>query len=321
MPLPTVLVTEVIRSTHQGQFHGGAHLVNLETGESRKVLSWDDGTIAFDGRGGMRGLRGIAFHNNEIYIAGTDELFVFDQNFNRLRSFPCANLTQCHEICINDHTLYLTSTKRDAILEFDLQAQAFTVGLLLVAKPVQRQVKRKLVTEIAFHTEPFDPHTENGPPIRDLFHINNVFAEQGRLFIAGVRLHEVLELFPDGSTKSFGKVPDWTHNARPFRTGLLYNSTEQDAVVWGDKTGRALVSLKIPKFPDAQLINANLPRDIARQGFGRGLCVTPEGLIIAGSSPSTIAVHDPVARKTLKKVNLTMDVRHAPHGLEIWPFA
>ncbi len=320
MPLPTVLVTEVIRSTHMGQFHGGAHLVNLESGESRKVLSWDDGSIDFEGRGGMRGLRGIAFHNNEIYIAATDELFVFDQDFKQRRSFPCANLTQCHEICTNGETLLITSTKRDAILEFDLTTQAFTVGHLLIGKPVQKQVKRKIVTEIEYRTEQFDPHADNGPPIRDLFHINNVFAENGKVFLGGVRLNDVLELSPDGTTRSMGKVPDWTHNARPFRTGLLYNSTEADAVVWGDKSGKALVSLKIPKYPDAQLVNANLPRDIARQGFGRGLCVTDDGLIVTGSSPSTIAVHDPVARKTIKKVNLTMDVRHAPHGLEIWPF-
>jgi hypothetical protein len=318
--LPTVLVTEVIRSTHMGQFHGGAHLVNLETGDSTKVLSWDDGSIDFEGRGGMRGLRGIAFHNNEIYIAAHDELFVFDNNFNKLRSFPCENLTQCHEIAASETTLYLTSTKRDSILEFDFEKQAFTKGHLLVARQVRKQIKRKVVTETEYSTEPFDPSANPGPPVHDLFHINNVFVDSGRIFIGGVRLSAVLELLPEGATKQIGKVPDWTHNARPFRTGLLYNSTEQDAVVWGDKNARPLVSLKIPKYPENQLENANLPRDIARQGFGRGLAVTDTGLIIAGSSPSTITVHDPVARKTIKKVNLTMDVRHAPHGLEIWPF-
>jgi len=318
--LPTVLVTEVIRSTHMGQFHGGAHLVNLETGDSTKVLSWDDGSIDFEGRGGMRGLRGIAFHNDEIYIAAHDELFVFDKSFNKTRSFPCPNLTQCHEIATDGKTLYLTSTKQDSILDFDLERQAFTRARLLTARQVQRQVKRKTVTELEYSTTDFDPMAADGPPPVDRFHINSVYCEGGKVYIGGVRLNDVLELKPDGTTRSVGRCPDWTHNARPFRTGLLYNSTEQDAVVWGDKSGKALVSLQIPKYPENQLVNANLPRDIARQGFGRGLCVTEKGLIIAGSSPSTIAVHDPVARKTIKRVNISMDVRHAPHGLEIWPY-
>lgn len=320
MPLPTVLMTEVIRSTHVNEFHGGAWLINLESGESNMVLSWSDGTINFEGRGGMRGLRGIAFHNNEVYIAAHDELFVFDQHFNKLRSFPCRNLTQVHEICSDGRTLYLTSTKQDSIVEFDLNEQKFTRARLLVGQKQQVAGKRGPVVQMAYRTVDFDPFTDNGPPPVDAWHINNVWCEAGKVYIAGVRLRQILELHDDGRVTPYADVPEWTHNARPFRVGCLYNSTEQDAVVWGDKKGKALVSIKVPKHTESQLVNANLPRDIARQGFARGLCVTRDGLVIAGSSPSTIAVHDLMAKKTVKRVTVTMDVRHAPHGLEIWPF-
>lgn len=313
-------MTEVIRSTHMGQFHGGAWLIDLESGDAEKVLSWDDGTIDFEGRGGMRGLRGIAFHNGEIYIAAHDELFVFDQKFNKLRSFPCPNLTQTHEICSDGSTLYLTSTKRDSIIEFDLAEQKFTRARLLIGQRQQVRGKRGPVVQMVFRTREFDPFMDDGPPPHDLYHINNVWCEGGRVYIGGVRLTQILELKDDGSVVPYAPVPEWTHNARPFRMGCLYNSTEQDAVVWADRKGKALVSMKVPHHPEGQLVNANLPRDIARQGFARGLCVSESGLVIAGSSPSTIAVHDLIARKTIKRVTVTMDVRHAPHGLEIWPF-
>ncbi|MCE7968975.1 MAG: hypothetical protein DYG94_09560 [Leptolyngbya sp. PLA3] len=313
-------MTEVIRSTHMGQFHGGAWLINLESGQADMVLSWSDGSIDFEGRGGMRGLRGIAFHNSEIYIAAHDELFVFDRDFNKLRSFPCRNLTQVHEICSDGRTLYLTSTKQDSIVEFDLSEQKFTRARLLVGQKQQVMGKRGPAVQTVYRTVAFDPLTESGPPPQDLYHINSVWCESGKVYIAGVRLTQILELHDDGCATPYADVPEWTHNARPFRMGCLYNSTEQDAVVWADKRGKALVSMKVPKYAESQLVNANLPRDIARQGFARGLCLTSDGLVIAGSSPSTIAVHDLIARKTVKRISVTMDVRHAPHGLEIWPF-
>jgi glutamine cyclotransferase len=64
----------------------------------------------------------------------------------------------------------------------------------------------------------------------------------------------------------------------------------------------------------------NVPKDHARQAFGRGLCMTKEGLAIGGSSPSTITAYDLESGKIIKSLNLTMDVRNSIHGLEIWPF-
>ena len=60
---------------------------------------------------------------------------------------------------------------------------------------------------------------------------------------------------------------------------------------------------------------------IARQGFGRGLCVINDHLVAAGSSPSTISVFDLTSGNTVFSVNFSMDIRNAIHGLEIWPYA
>jgi hypothetical protein len=50
------------------------------------------------------------------------------------------------------------------------------------------------------------------------------------------------------------------------------------------------------------------------------MCVLGEGLIAGGSSPATVSVYDLNNSKTLKTINLTMDVRNTIHGLEVWPF-
>ena len=77
----------------------------------------------------------------------------------------------------------------------------------------------------------------------------------------------------------------------------------------------------VPDFPREQL--TGLGRDtthIARPRFGRGLCVVRDGLVAAGSSPSTIALHDLESGETALSARLSTDVRNAIHGLEVWPY-
>jgi hypothetical protein len=59
---------------------------------------------------------------------------------------------------------------------------------------------------------------------------------------------------------------------------------------------------------------------IARQSFARGLCTIDDNVIASGSSPSTITLHNVDTMKTTLSVNLSMDIRNAVHGLEVWPF-
>jgi hypothetical protein len=43
-------------------------------------------------------------------------------------------------------------------------------------------------------------------------------------------------------------------------------------------------------------------------------------VVAGGSSPSTVSVYDLAANQRVLSVNLSMDVRNAIHGLEIWPY-
>ena len=77
----------------------------------------------------------------------------------------------------------------------------------------------------------------------------------------------------------------------------------------------------MPVYEEAELEHAELADGrLARQGFARGLCVINERLVAGGSSPSTITVYDLDAETEVARVNFSMDIRNAIHGLEIWPF-
>lgn len=307
--LPVVLATTVVRSAHEGASHGGAYLVDLETGRQRQVLDWNDGSIDWEGRGGGRGLRGIAYRGEAIFIAASDEVFVFDRSFRRLRSIRNPYLKLCHEIVIADDRLYLTATGFDSILVYDLAAERFVAGYCLKLDPAGR---------VQFRA--YDPEAPGGPEKRDTTHLNNVHVEDGAIYVGGLHLNRLVAI-RDGKAGAHARLPLATHNARPFRGGVLANFTGADSVAWFELDGRVKLSLAVPRYAAETMTHTDLPADYARQAFGRGLALLDENHVVGGSSPATLTVYrlDPPA--AVKSITLSRDVRNAIHGLEVWPFA
>jgi len=51
-----------------------------------QTIDWNTTDIDWQGRGWDRGLRGIAFDDEKIYIAASDELFVYTSEFEQIGS-------------------------------------------------------------------------------------------------------------------------------------------------------------------------------------------------------------------------------------------
>lgn len=317
MALPKVLMTDVVRSSEQGDSHGGAYLIDLRTGEFEQVLDWNRTDINWEGRGQGRGLRGICFVGDEIYIAASDELFVFDQSFKIVRSYRCAYLHHCHEICYDGHRyIYLSATSFDSVLRFDTQGGRFDRGWWM--RPAQRRVNGQVVHELGATV--FDPNESGGPPEGDHLHINNVCYAGGVCMFSGLAMNLLVSIIDD-TVRPFAAVPPTTHNCQPLGKGVVMNSTGQDAVVMADRQGRAIKKFEYPRYDPGELEHTEIPGDYARQAFGRGLCIDPKSrLLIAGSSPGTVSAFDVVKGTMVASVRVSNDLRNAPHGLEIWPY-
>lgn len=317
--LPTVVASSVVRSSYQGESHGGVYLVNLETGSVEQVLDWSEGSISWEGRGGDRGLRGIAFHGSRVYLAASDEIFVFDAGFTRLGSFRNPYLKHCHEIDVRGDTLYATSTGFDSVLEYDLVSERFVRGHCVRFAPIWR-ARRKLHLRPRPTFTTFDPSGEAGPGPADTCHVNNVVADDEGILVAGTGLEDVWRI-SDGRLSRAARISYGSHNARLFRQGVLLNHTRTDRVAYMDVRGRTLRSWPTPRFAREELDHAELPEDLARQSFGRGLAVVSDDLFVAGSSPATVTAYAFGSSEPLARVTLTKDIRNAVHGLEVWPFS
>lgn len=308
--MPVLLASSVIRSTHQGESHGGVYLINMEEGASKQVIDWNDADINWEGRGADRGLRGIAFYKENIYLAASDEIFVYDQEFKLIESFKNRYLQHCHEIYIAGDLLYVSSTGFDSVLVFDLLRKKFVQGYCIRAGNSQGQ----------FSFNVYNPSTQKGPQSGDTIHINNVFKQDDGLYVSSIVVPNLMVITEDHKLSGFAQIPTWTHNARPYLDGVLLNDTGNEKVSFLNIDGTVKKSFNVKRYPEEELSHIGLPEDHARQAFARGLCVSEDGSIFSGSSPSTISVYRLDATDVLKTVNLTMDIRNSVHGLEIWPF-
>jgi hypothetical protein len=115
-------------------------------------------------------------------------------------------------------------------------------------------------------------------------------------------------------------LPEGIHNAMPFLEGVIFNDTNSDVIRLASRDGGSIV-IPVPVYNVEELKFHGVDNTkIARQSFGRGLCVVSDQLIAGGSSPSTISIYNIKSKKCIEAVNLTMDIRNAIHGLEVWPF-
>lgn len=301
-----LLLSSVVRGSQQGETHGGLFLLDLEQQRSKQVINWNVAGIDWQGHGGDRGLRGIAFDDERVYIAASDALFVFSPTFELLGSFRSPYLRYCHAIRRFERKLYLISAGYDSVLAFDLDQQQFDWGMQLVGDAS------------GLEGRPFDPQGVLGPPPGSALHLNSVWCDQRGMFLGG---QQTLGLwhFNGRRVKRLVTLPQGVCDARPWRDGVLFNDAAADRVRFITPDQNQV--FQVPHYPPEVLEQAECAAlKVARQGFARGLCVIGDSTFAAGSSPLTVTLHDLASMKTTLSINLDRDVRHAIHTIEVWPF-
>ena len=284
-------------------------MIDLENRTVEQTVDWNAVDIDWQGRGWDRGLRGIAFDRGRVYIAASDELFAYTPDFKLIDSWRSPFLRHCHEIAVWERTLFLTSTGFDSILGFHLDEYRFHWAM-----NVQTANYR-------FKPAGFDPMSSDGPLMLNKLHINNVFCNEHGMYITGLKTGGMLH-FNGKDINMSVQLPPGTHNAQPFRDGVLFNDTQADVLRYtGRGEGEEDRAMKVPTYDPAELLRMDAAdENVARPGFARGLCVLNDRSVAGGSSPSTISVYDLQANEMAVSVNLSMDVRNAIHGLERWPY-
>ncbi|MBT4523219.1 MAG: hypothetical protein HOC23_24725 [Halieaceae bacterium] len=304
-----LVTSSVVRGAQQGESHGGVYLIDLDSQSVKQVIDWNTAGIDWQGRGWDRGLRGIAFDDERVYIAASDELYAYTPNFQLIDSWRNPYLKHCHEIAVWERSLFLTSTGFDSILGFDLDKHSFNWGMNIQSRLHQ------------FKPVGFDPTADEGPLMLNKLHINNVHCNSHGMYICGLNTGGMLH-FNGNAINMAVTLPQGTHNAQPFRDGVLFNDSEDNVLRYtGRGEGEEDRAMAVPEIDTDKLSNRTAEDNkLARPGFARGLCVMSDRVVAGGASPSTVTLYDLAGNKTLLSVKLSSDLRNAIHGLEIWPY-
>lgn len=306
--LPKLVATSVVRGSRRGGGRGGVFTVDFDTQDVEQLYDWNTSEIDFKGLSGDRGLRGIAFCDDDILIAASNVLFRCDRSF-KIKTFSKSHyLDDCHEICRYEHMVFLSSPGFDSLLAFDLDTKRYVWGFHLLRQ----------YDQWAGYT--FDPRSDKGPlPVND-YHINMVHVDNTGIYFSGLRTNALLHLNDKMEVSEVCSLPAGAHNARPYRQGILLNDTENDCVRYAGRDGTDQ-AFKIVTHDEADIEFSDVDESgVVRQGFGRGLCPAGDRFVAGGSSPSTVSLYDLESNQKVGSVNLSMDVRNAIHGLEPWPF-
>jgi hypothetical protein len=303
----TILIaTSVLRGSAEGSSHGAVHLVDMQGGRVAQVIDWKAPGVDWTSTGGGRGLRGVAFDGERVFIAAADTLFAFTPEFELLHSFRSPFLADCHEICSFERRLYLSSTAFDSILGFDMDKNCFDWGLHVVEAGSGLQ------------GTPFDPQGIQGPSRGQALGLNSLWCDPRGIFISGSRTSGLL-YFDARQIVRLVTLPYGVHNARPWRDGVLFNDTAANVARF--MTPESNRVFKVPIYPDSVLSDKDeQDGESSRQGFARGLCVLDDSVFAVGSSPATITLHNLDTMKTTRSINFSADPRHSIQSLAVWPY-
>ncbi|MEM7431247.1 MAG: hypothetical protein AAF351_04815 [Pseudomonadota bacterium] len=282
--------------------------MDLEQRSVRQVIDAKDIEIDWLGVGGDRGLRGIAFDADRIFIAASDTLFAYDQNFELLHSWQCPYLKYAQGMAIYERTLYIASAGFDTILGFHLDERRFHWAMQVVKSNYKYQIAG------------FDPAGDDGPLMLNKLHLNSVVANQYGLYIGGLRAGGMLH-FSGKRLNMAVTLPEGSRDARPFRDGVVFNDTEAGALRYtGRGDGAEDRGMRLAEI-DADSVDHNdaVREGRAKLGFARGLCVLSDSVVAGGSSPTTVTVYDLASNTTAGSVRISNDARSSVHSIAVWP--
>lgn len=302
--LPKIICSSVIRAANRGDSHGGLYIVNLESGEYRQVLDWDRPDIDWDGRGGDRGIRGMAFYKGLLYAAAGDEIFVFNKEMKVVKSFRNRFLKHTHEVWRDGNKLYIIANMFDAVLVLDLDNDRWIDSYHF-----------QNCTNKAMRFNTYD--SANCPEPLDKLHLDSVLVMANTLLYCGHHMETLnaIDLETDDILIYQDKIKN-SHNARPYLGGVIHNLAFQHKTVYRNIFGKIVEEWITPLYKKEDMTHTDLPHDHAVQGYVRGMVLIPP-FIVVGSSPATINVFTHGRSEPVKSIQISNDIRNSICGISI----
>jgi len=283
-------------------------LIDLSKQEVIHAIRYDSDDIEWFGEEGGRGLRGIAFDGETLFIAASNRLLAYNRHFQLLESWQNPYLADCQGICIFKRDLFLASAGNDCILAFDLDEKIFHWAM---------HVQSEL---FHFRPKPFDPAGSDGPIAINKLGLRSVHCSEGGMYFSGLESGGLLQ-FNGEKINMLAELPRGAQDAQIFRNGIVFNDSHAGVLRYsGDDDGAEDRALEVPFFKESDHSrNDSDETRMLKRGYGKGLCILSDKVVAAGSTPAGVSLYDLRDNNKLTSVWFTRDVRQAVNCIEVWP--
>ncbi len=162
---------------------------------------------------------------------------------------------------------------------------------------------------------------KDGPLMLDKLQLNSVYCDADGMYIAGANSGGKLH-FSGQKINMAAELPPNAHNARPFRSGVLFNDTQAGVVRYcGRDNLKEDRALPIPSCADEHAGRHDANASAGNSGSrGWGLCMLSDRIVAGGTAPATVTLYDLAENQQLVSVALSKDLQQCIHSLAVWPF-
>lgn len=282
-----LVASSAIRASGAEAGSGGLFLIDLEARSVLQPVDLGNARFPWDEKGREAGLRGIAFDGDTMYCMASDALYAFNSKFEYQAHWSNPYLRYCRGIAVVERKLFIISAGFDSIIGFDLDAQQFDWAL---------QVKSR---GFAIGGHPFDPNGDEGPLMVAKLDLQEVYCDKTGMYITS---NKGLIRYLGNDINVAVEIPEGSHDARPFRDGILFNDGEAGALRY---SGRG---------------EGEEDRSLATGESPRGLCVLSSAVVAGGSSPAAVTIYDLAANKQLLAVQISEDPDTSIRCIALWPY-
>jgi hypothetical protein len=248
-------------------------------------------------RGGTRGARGVAVHENRFVLGTHEDITILDAGWRLVRRVVHPILSSVHDVLADERGIWVSCTRGDSVALFDWDGELSDWWSLGTDRALAKALNLHLV-------RPFDPDADYRDPRIDLqgwstVGLNGLGRGPGGVLVSLGRIADrrkrtrlplrkqplpdpasfaIVALPPDGVLHETAAtvvlhrtdlpVEAPNHNAGEDGGLLLYNDSNRSAfVVWDRAAGREIHAVPIPGDPS----------------FARGLARISPGLWLVGS--------------------------------------
>ncbi|MBI4530370.1 MAG: hypothetical protein HY709_02510 [Candidatus Latescibacteria bacterium] len=280
-----VLVTTQHRVAKSSESHG--YLLEIDWSQHRIIKRIEAPPLwshfGQRDRGGRRGLRGITFYKDLIWVASCDALFGLDPSsldVERLISHPY--MSHIHEIEATDEGIWVTSTGGNGVFLID-QDQHVLKESWLCGKPTE---------DLRIKLEGW----------RDTYHVNTVFVQEGEVFAYTLFTGQVFKMWPPPVCQVI-QLEKHCHNVVKTPYGWYRNMSSVSIVRVGDREVRIPQRGRRGKFTEP--------------GWLRGMAWLSETSVLLGSSPATLYELDIEEMRIVGEMRLEREVCWTVHGIYV----